>query len=157
MARGSLPNLTKFTREAGDLIEELAEKAELPAEAWKRLFLVTLRRMNRSKSRRLSQLCAVEAFSIAFTGVAKDREDFIDEKLRQVEGRTITRRTLTPSRGLADPISLFTRFRQMRNLLAEKPKQSRLQRLWTAWRAGPYHSSCPKGPELLARFPGRSC
>jgi hypothetical protein len=61
--------LTDDTRPLPELVEQL-ERAELPAEVWRRLYVVLLKRFGQKReSRSLAHSCAVEAFQVAFTRV----------------------------------------------------------------------------------------
>jgi hypothetical protein len=115
------------TPSAKDLAARLEneEKGHVPAEVWKRLFLLTVRRLaDRKKIERpeaLAQLCAAEAFHLAFTWCdsADHQKAYWEEMLTRAEGRKIGPGTLKKKH---DPLMLRTRVAQVYAALEAMPR-----------------------------------
>lgn len=106
------------------LLGRLDARADLPAETWKRLYIVALRRLGKRQST-LATLCAVEAESLASSASVLSSqgdsavETGLEEKLLLIERRPMGRGHI---RGLnPDPAFLHALFRMVRRLLEECP------------------------------------
>jgi hypothetical protein len=126
-----LPNLTRLTPDAPQLVSDL-EGAHLPAQAWKRLYLVALQRMGKYRPQ-LAQLCGAEALYTVYSVREPGNEDFLESKLRAIEEREVNARTLARGTGLGDPLHLFHVFRETRRLLTRKPSPDEVRDLLSRW------------------------
>jgi len=123
---------------------------ELIGPAWKRLFLVALRRMARRQPA-LARLCAVEALdlllSITFTSPRQmSRRGSADlrrlaQRLRTFASRSISPADLKP-RPWPSPSELHLAYRQARGGFEKPASKEKLVALWRSW--GGY--TVPVGP-----------
>jgi len=125
--------LTPDTLPASNLADKLEAEAILPANLWKRLFLVALRRMINARKKTLAQLCAVEAWQLAFTYYPANEalERFRAKMMQVIESRKVGRGRIKKS---MDPLYLWLRYLKIRGDLESmtNPKKapSVVERFW---------------------------